>query len=175
MNLAIDYINTTRKIFQLYKEMGDAVLVRLSEDELHFVPDTTANSIAVLVKHMNGNMLSRFTDFLHSDGEKEWRDRDGEFEDTLQSKEEIQKAWKEGWDCLFNAIDQISEEQLATHMVTIREEPHSIIAALNRQLAHYANHVGQMVYIAKALKKEAWQSLSIPKGQSKGWKKPFLK
>lgn len=149
--------------------MGDAVIDRLSASELHFSPDENSNSIAVLVKHISGNMLSRFTDFLSTDGEKEWRDRDGEFIDTLAAKEEIAAVWENGWSCFFKALDGLTEEQLTTQKVTIRKEPHSIVGALNRQLAHYAGHIGQMVYIAKSLKKEKWQSLSIPKGQSKGW------
>lgn len=175
MSLASDYLNVTKTIFASYKKMGDAVIERLSDAEFHYRPDEDSNNIAVLVKHISGNMLSRFTDFLTTDGEKEWRNRDGEFEDTLGSKEEISEAWEKGWDCFFNALNNITEEQLVHHKVTIRKEPHTIVAALNRQLAHYAYHIGQMVYVAKSLKKGSWQSLSIPKGQSKGWEKPFLK
>lgn len=175
MSIATEYLSITKTIFASYKKMGDAIIERLSEPELHYAPDENSNCIAVLVKHISGNMLSRFTDFLTTDGEKEWRDRDGEFMDTLKTKKEISETWEKGWACMFQALENITEEQLENRKITIRKEPHSIIAAFNRQLAHYADHIGQMVYIGKSLKKGAWQSLSIPKDQSKGWDKPFLK
>ncbi|HET8573356.1 MAG TPA: DUF1572 family protein [Edaphocola sp.] len=175
MSLASEYTQVTRKIFEMYKKMGDAVLERLSTEELHYCPSSESNSIAVLVKHMSGNMLSRFTDFLTTDGEKEWRDRDGEFEDTLVTKEEIIAAWEKGWTCLFTAFNSLTDDVVENGKAVIRQEPHSIVAAFNRQLAHYAGHVGQMVYIAKVIQNEGWKSLSIPKGASKGWRQPFLK
>ena len=175
MTLATEYVRVTRKIFEMYHEMGNAVLERLSTEELHYCPSSGSNSIAVLVKHMSGNMLSRFTDFLTTDGEKEWRDRDGEFVDTLGDKADIKSAWQNGWNCLFAALDSLTDEVVESGKAVIRQEPHSIVAAFNRQLAHYACHVGQMVYIAKVVQNEDWKSLSIPKGQSKSWNKPFLK
>lgn len=175
MSLATEYVRVSRKIFEMYKGMGDAVLERLSAEELHYRPSPGSNSIAVLVKHMSGNMLSRFTDFLSSDGEKEWRDRDGEFVDTLGDKADIKAAWDKGWNCLFAALDSLTDDLVENGKAIIRQEPHSVVAAFNRQQAHYACHVGQMVYIAKVVQNEDWKSLSIPKGQSKGWAKPFLK
>lgn len=169
MDIATEYINSCIKIFESYKKMGDAVIERLSEEQLHYTANESCNSIAVLVKHISGNMLSRFTNFLTEDGEKEWRNRDGEFVDTLKTKTKISEAWEKGWACLFFALKNISEEQIINKKVTIRQEPHSVVAAVNRQLAHYSDHIGQMVYVAKILKKDAWKSLSIPKGKSKEW------
>lgn len=169
MSFASDYLSSVKNIFESYKKMGDAVIERLSEEQLHFAADESCNSIAVLVKHISGNMLSRFTNFLTEDGEKEWRDRDGEFVDTLKTKNEISEVWEKGWNCLFFTLNKLTDEQVVNENVYIRKEPHSVTAALNRQLAHYADHVGQMVYIAKTLKKDAWKSLSIPKGKSREW------
>jgi hypothetical protein len=129
-------------------------------------PDT--NSIATIVKHLSGNMLSRWTDFLTTDGEKDWRNRDGEFENDLQSKEAVLVLWNKGWDCLFDAINSLKPEQLAT-IIYIRYEGHSVIEALNRQLAHYPYHVGQIIFYAKQIKNNDWESLSIPKNKSKSY------
>jgi uncharacterized damage-inducible protein DinB len=174
MNITENFLATTNKMFRYYKSLADTAIERLSGEEIHFTPSDESNSVAVIVKHMSGNMQSRFTDFLTSDGEKDWRKRDDEFVDTFSSKKQMLEAWDKGWTCLFDTLGQIRETHL-TNTVFIRKEPHTVLDALTRQIAHYAYHTGQIVYIAKALKKEGWESLSIPRGQSKDFNKPFLK
>jgi hypothetical protein len=134
-------------------------LVSINED---------TNSIATIVKHLSGNMLSRWTDFLTSDGEKEWRNRDAEFEATIKTKEELLNVWNRGWDCFFEALNELKPEQLST-IIYIRNEGHTVIEAINRQLAHYPYHVGQIVFYAKMLKESEWTSLSIPKYKSNSY------
>lgn len=124
-----------------------------------------SNSIAVIVQHLWGNMLSRWTNFLTEDGEKDWRDRDTEFETVIKSKDELLAKWNEGWQCLFNALDSLKEEDLSK-TIYIRKEPHKVADAINRQLAHYSHHLGQIVYVGKMQLNEKWKSLSIPKGNS---------
>ena len=155
------YINR----FKYYKILGDQTLDRLSEDELHWLPTEHSNSVAIIAKHCAGNMLSRWTDFLTTDGEKLWRNRDSEFEDDIESKTDLLTYWEKGWKCLFNAIENLSESDFHKK-VFIRNEPHTVPDAINRQLAHYAYHVGQMVFIGKMIMGENWKSLSIPKNSS---------
>lgn len=174
MNISENFLSTAGKIFHYYKSLADKSIARLNEEEIHFIPSNESNSVAIIVKHMSGNMLSRFTDFLTTDGEKDWRNRDDEFVDTFGNKQQMQDAWEKGWDCLFSILSQISEGNL-NDTVFIRKEAHSVLDAITRQIAHYAYHAGQIVFIAKALKKEGWESLSIPRGQSRGFSKPFLK
>jgi hypothetical protein len=126
------------------------------------------NSIAVIVKHMTGNMRSRFTDFLTSDGEKPDRDRDGEFREPPVGRDALIKLWEEGWNCLFAALDPLTDADL-TRTITIRGEPHSVMQAINRQVAHYSYHCGQIVFLAKQLRADQWQSLSVPRGGSSGF------
>jgi len=159
-------LQSIRKLFRYYRSLGEKAMAQLSEEELRYQPGQDSNNIATIVKHLRGNMLSRWTDFLTSDGEKPWRQREQEFEDTLRSRTEIEAAWKEGWDCLFAAIDPLQEEDLS-RIVYIRNEGHTVQEALHRQLAHYSYHVGQIVYLARLAKAGKWESLSIPKGQSK--------
>ena len=170
MNAAENFQDISQKMFSFYKGLADKSMALLSEAEIHHQPNGESNSIAILVKHLSGNMLSRFTDFLTSDGEKEWRNRDDEFEDTFASKAEMLAAWDKGWECLFANIAQITPAQM-TEIVYIRNEGHTVLEAITRQVAHYAYHVGQIVYLAKILKNEKWQSLSIAKGQSASFNK----
>ncbi len=163
--IAQNYLDATRKLFYYYKSLGDKALAQLDEEKIHFRFDENSNNVATIVKHMAGNMLSRWTDFLTSDGEKEWRNRETEFEDTFQSKEAMMDYWEKGWNCLFDAIAPLKEEDLSK-IVYIRNEGHSVLEAVNRQLAHYSYHTGQLVFVIKSLKSENWQSLSIPKGKS---------
>lgn len=165
-----NYLDGTRRLFRYYKSLGDKSLAQIRDEEIHEELAPGANSVAVIVKHMSGNMLSRWTDFLTSDGEKEWRNRDGEFEDTITDKKELLEVWEKGWDCLFSAIDPLTEEDLGK-IIYIRNEGHTVMEAMNRQLAHYASHVGQLVYLCKSIRGEDWQSLSIPKGESKSFNK----
>ncbi|GAB3800512.1 DUF1572 domain-containing protein [Virgibacillus kimchii] len=146
---------------------------QLTNEELHWSANDTSNNIAIIVKHMSGNMISRWTDFLKSDGEKHNRLRDEEFIDTFLSKTDIMDAWNKGWNVLFDAIDSLKEENLL-ETVTIRGEKHAVIEAIERQLSHYSYHVGQIVYIGKEIKNENWTSLSIPVGKSEEYSQEML-
>jgi Protein of unknown function (DUF1572) len=160
-----NYLDSSKKLFRYYKSLGDKSLAQIDEEKIHFKFEENSNNIATIVKHIAGNMLSRWTDFLIADGEKEWRNRETEFEDTFRSKAEMMACWEKGWACLFDAIDPLNEEDL-DKIIYIRNEGHSVLEAMNRQLAHYSYHVGQLVFVIKALKAEGWQTLSIPKGKS---------
>lgn len=159
------YLESVKKQFLYYKMLGEKAMNQLETEQLFTVINEDTNSIATIVKHISGNMLSRWTDFLTSDGEKEWRNRDAEFENDLQSKEEVLEIWNKGWNCLENALENLKPEQLSD-IIYIRNEGHTVIEAINRQLAHYPYHVGQIVFYAKQLKKSSWESLSIPKNKS---------
>jgi hypothetical protein len=170
MNASANFLEISRKMFSYYKGLADKSMAVLSEDEIHLTPNQESNSIAVIVKHMSGNMLSRFTDFLTSDGEKEWRNRDAEFEDTYNSKQEMLEAWEKGWNCLFAALDSVTEATMMD-IVYIRNEGHTVLEAFTRQIAHYSCHVGQIVYLAKMIRNTDWKTLSIARGQSSDFNK----
>lgn len=159
------YLESVKKQFLYYKMLGEKAMDQLEPEQLFTAINEDTNSIAAIVKHISGNMLSRWTDFLTSDGEKEWRNRDAEFENDLHSKEEVLEIWNKGWNCLENALESLKPEQLSD-IIYIRNEGHTVIEAINRQLAHYPYHVGQIVFYAKQLKKSSWESLSIPKNKS---------
>ncbi len=160
-----NYLDSIHKQFLYYKQLGDKTFSQLSEEACLLQNHESENSIAIIVNHMCGNMLSRWTDFLTTDGEKDFRNRDREFESVIQSKEDMLSRWEEGWACLFQALSKINEDNIDT-VVYIRNMGHTIIEAINRQLAHYAYHVGQIVILGVQIKKEKWVSLSIPKGDS---------
>ena len=168
MTLNNSYLESIKKQFLYYKTLGEKAMDQLEPEQLFVAVNDYTNSIATIVKHLSGNMLSRWTDFLTSDGEKEWRNRDSEFEETISTKEELLITWKKGWDCFFNAIDSLTPDQLTT-IIYIRNEGHTVIEAINRQLAHYPYHIGQMVFYAKMLKQSEWASLSIPKNKSNSY------
>ena len=159
------YLSSVRKQFEYYKTLADASMERLNFDELNISLGSEDNSIAIIAKHMAGNMLSRWTNFLTEDGEKSWRDRDSEFSANFQTKTELIDYWKKGWHSLFLALESIAEKDLE-HIVYIRNQGHTVTEAINRQLAHYAYHVGQIVFIGKSILGDRWGSLSVPKGQS---------
>ena len=159
------YLKSAERQFLYYKKLGEQAMEQLEESSLFWQPNEESNSIAVIVKHLWGNMLSRWTNFLTEDGEKEWRKRDAEFENDLKSREELMKKWEEGWQCLLDALDSITDEDLE-RIVYIRNKDHTVLEAINRQLAHYPYHVGQIVFIAKMVKNENWKTLSIPKNKS---------
>ena len=161
-----NYLDSIRKQFDYYKMLGDRTMIQLTEKELFWQYNEASNSVAIIVKHLWGNMRSRWTDFLTSDGEKEWRNRDDEFVDDLQDRDELMEKWEAGWQCLFTALDSIHPNNFDT-TIYIRNMGHTIIEACNRQLAHYAYHVGQIIFLGKMAKNQAWQSLSIAKGKSK--------
>lgn len=163
--MANSYLNSIKKQFEYYKMLGDKTIVQLSQEQLHWQFNDESNSIAMIIKHLHGNMLSRFTDFLTTDGEKEWRNRDAEFENDTSTKEELLLKWNEGWTCLFAAIESLAETDLEKE-VFIRNQGHSVTEAMNRQLAHYPYHIGQIVFLGKMLLNENWTSLSIPRGNS---------
>jgi hypothetical protein len=156
------FIKSAKRQFRFYKSMGDKTLERLNGKELRMEPVPESNSIAVIVQHLHGNMLSRWTDFLTSDGEKEWRRRDDEFIDQGFTREVLIEKWEEGWRVLFAALDSLAPADLGA-TVTIRKEEMPALEAITRQIAHYAYHVGQMVYVGKMILGEEWESLSIPK------------
>lgn len=165
MSADISYLESAKKQFLYYKMLGEKAMDQLDSEQLFVAINDDTNSISTIIKHISGNMLSRWTDFLTSDGEKEWRNRDAEFENDLNSKEEVLELWNKGWDCLENALKSLKAEQLSD-IIYIRNEGHTVIEAINRQLAHYPYHVGQIVFYAKQLKNSEWNSLSIPKNKS---------
>lgn len=164
------YLNSARKQFEYYKSLGDKTFQQLTEEQIFWHPNEENNSVAIIVKHIAGNMLSRWTNFLTEDGEKEWRNRDKEFINSFETKEDVIAYWEEGWNCLFNAINPLITED-SERIIYIRNQGHTATEAINRQLCHYAYHVGQIVFLAKILLGSNWKSLSIPKGQSKDYNK----
>ena len=165
-----NYIESIQKQFVYYKSLGDKTFDQLNDLEMHSQFNEDSNSIAIIVKHIVGNMLSRWTNFYTKDGEKEWRKRDTEFEDTYTSKLEMIEAWNKGWDCLFDVINNLNPEDLK-RIIYIRNEGHTVLEAVNRQLSHYPYHIGQLVYVGKLIKSEQWKSLSIPKNKSSTYNK----
>ena len=159
------YLISVIKQFEYYKSLGDQTITSLNFDDLQNEFAKDSNSISIIVKHLVGNMLSRWTDFLTEDGEKEWRHRDAEFEDTYTSKDELIANWNTGWNCLFDALSPLTEEHLE-EIIYIRNQGHTVTEAINRQLAHYAYHVGQIVFLGKLIQADNWKSLSIQKGDS---------
>lgn len=158
------YLDDVVDQFRKLKTLGDRALAQVRDEDLFATLDPESNSLAILIQHMAGNMRSRWTDFLHSDGEKPDRDRDAEFEVTSgTTREVLLERWEEGWRCLFQALTALGEEDLAM-TVLIRAEPHSVIKAVNRQLTHYGYHIGQIVFLAKHFASETWHTLSVPRG-----------
>jgi len=164
--LAPHVLATCRRLFESQKRLADRAVAQCSDEELHRVPAPDANSIAVTMKHVAGNLRSRWTDFLESDGEKPWRDRDSEFEDDMPVRSALLARWEEGWATLFSTLAGLRDEDLP-RTVSIRGEPHTVVEALLRQVSHYGYHVGQIVMGARLLLGPRWQSLSIPRGGSR--------
>jgi len=159
------YLNSVKKRFEYYKTLGEQTFVQLEDEGLFWQYNEESNSIATIVKHLSGNMLSRWTDFLTSDGEKPGRDRDAEFANDIRTRQQLLAIWDQGWDCLFNALNSIKEGDWQKD-IYIRGERHSVVDAINRQLAHYPYHIGQIVFIGKMITGSNWRSLSIPRGNS---------
>lgn len=166
--MTTDFISSAQKQFEYYKMLGDKTFAQLPDEALFWQYNEESNSIAVIVKHLWGNMLSRWTDFLTADGEKEWRQRDAEFDSTIQTRAELLDKWEAGWQCLFAALSTLNEDTWDA-TVYIRNQGHSVTEAINRQLAHYPYHVGQIVFIGKMACDGQWASLSIPRGTSQGY------
>jgi hypothetical protein len=159
------FLESAIQLFRNYKKLGEGAMMQLNDEEVLRKPNEASNSIALIVHHLSGNMLSRWTDFLTSDGEKPWRDREAEFEITYPDKAAMLEAWEKGWSCLLEALEKLKPTDLAT-LIYIRNEGQPVIEAIQRQLAHYASHVGQILYQAKIIKGDEFKSLSIPKGKS---------
>ena len=160
-----NYLDSIIKQFEYYKLLGDRTFKQLKDEDILWQYNTESNSISTIVKHIVGNMLSRWTNFLTEDGEKTWRHRDTEFEDTYTTKDDMQEAWEKGWQCLFDAITPLTEKDLE-HIIYIRNEGHTVTEAINRQISHYAFHVGQIVFVGKMIRGKEWKSLSVPRGKS---------
>jgi len=170
VDLAAHYLEEARRQMRGHKRMGEGAMAQLREEDFFVTLDAESNSVAILVKHLAGNMRSRFTDFLTSDGEKSDRFRDREFQVASSiTRAEVMKWWEEGWACVFTAIEALKVEDVM-RTVTIRDEPHTVLQAINRQIAHYAAHVGQIVFLAKHLRSSEWKTLSIPRGKSEEFK-----
>ena len=165
MSLGKEYLQTVIRRFKYYKELGDKTFEQLNDWDFNYQPNEESNSISIIIRHMVGNMLSRWTNFLTEDGEKEWRQRDNEFELQDMSKQQLVAYWEKGWACMFEALEALKKKDLKK-TVHIRKEPLSVIDAINRQLAHYPYHVGQIIHIAKTIKGKKFQTLSIPRGAS---------
>lgn len=174
MNLGNEYLRVVQERFEGVKSLGDKTISQLSEEDIHWKLNESSNSIAIITKHLSGNMISRWSDFLTSDGEKFSRKRDQEFEDDKSTKREMITIWDKGWNTLLNTLNGLENQDLLKN-ITIRGEKHTVLEAIERQLTHYAYHVGQIVYIGKQLKDENWEILSIPKGKSEEYLKQKLK
>lgn len=168
-----EFLNSARSEFERYRKLGEAAMAQLSDRELYLQPGPADNSVAVIVNHLAGNMLSRWTNFLAEDGEKPWRNREAEFGTPPATREKLTAHWQAGWDCLFAALETLGGADPGAK-VMIRNQPHSIAQAVQRQLAHYASHVGQMVYLAKMLKGPNWEYLSIAPGQSEAFNRELF-
>jgi hypothetical protein len=164
------YLDSAIKRLLTYKTLGDMTFAQLEEKDFYFVPSEQSNSIAVIIQHMHGNMLSRWTNFLTEDGEKPGRNRDEEFSPPVFDKAELLTMWEKGWRCLIETLSSLHEDDLLK-TITIRHEPIVAIDAINRQLAHYPHHVGQIVYIGKMIRDHSWRNLSVPKGASQAFNK----
>jgi hypothetical protein len=165
LQFTTSYVEDSLTIFLYYKKLAERAMAQLTDDQLFATLDPEMNSIAVIVKHMAGNMQSRWTDFLTTDGEKPGRDRDAEFSDPPTSREALLTLWEHGWRCVMGTMESLSDSDLG-RSITIRGEAHSVIQAINRQVAHYAYHCGQIVFLAKHLAHDRWQCLSVPRGKS---------
>lgn len=162
------------KRFKYYKELGDKTFVQLTDEQVLWQYNPESNSVATIVKHVSGNMISRWTNFLTEDGEKSWRNRDSEFENDIHSKTEMLEIWEKGWRVLFDALNQINEDTWQTE-ITIRGEKHSVLDAVLRQLAYYPYHIGQIIYLAKMMKNHEWKTLSIARNKSAEYNLEMLK
>jgi hypothetical protein len=165
LKFTTSYLEDSLELFHYYKKLAERAMDQITDEQLFTTLDEEANSIAIVVKHMAGNMRSRWQDFLTTDGEKPDRNRDSEFEEPPKDRQALLQLWENGWNHVFSALEPLSDTDLA-RTVTIRGEPHSVMQAINRQVAHYAHHVGQIVLLAKHFAHDHWQSLSVPRNRS---------
>lgn len=168
MSTAKDFLETAIKRLKYYKDLADKTFAQLQDADFHYQPNAASNSIAIIIQHMAGNMLSRWTNFLSEDGEKAWRQRDDEFEAHDYNREQLIELWEKGWACFLDTLQSLKKKDLKK-TVHIRQEPLTVVDAINRQLAHYPYHVGQIVYIGRMIRIEDWKNLSIPKGGSQAY------
>jgi len=168
MSTAKDFLETAIKRLKYYKDLADKTFAQLQDADFHYQPNAASNSIAIIIQHMAGNMLSRWTNFLSEDGEKPWRQRDDEFEAHEYNREQLIELWEKGWACFLDTLQSLKKKDLKK-TVHIRQEPLTVVDAINRQLAHYPYHVGQIVYIGRMIRIEDWKNLSIPKGGSQAY------
>jgi hypothetical protein len=173
LEFTTSYVKDSVSLFRQVKRLAEAAMAQVSEEQLGVALDDESNSIAVIVKHMAGNMRSRWTDFLTSDGEKPDRDRDSEFILPPSTRAELMKMWEQGWDCLFGALDPLTDADLG-RTVTIRSEPHSVMQAINRQVSHYSLHCGQIVFLAKHLAGDKWKAVTVPRNKSAEYNRRVL-
>jgi len=167
------YLEDSLSLFRMYKRLGEGAMAQLSDEQLFSAIDQESNSVAIIVKHMAGNMRSRWTDFLTTDGEKPDRNRDTEFENAPPTREQLMNLWEDGWSRVFSALTPLTDADLG-RTITIRGEPHSVMQAVNRQVAHYAMHTGQIVFLAKHFKNTDWKTLSVPKKGSADFNRRVL-
>jgi len=159
------FLDSVKKRFKEYKGLGEKTFDQLNDDEMNFQPNEESNSIAIIIQHLNGNMTSRWSHFLSEDGEKEWRNRDDEFETHQFTKKQLMEKWNEGWKVCLESLESLTENDLSK-IITIRSQPLNVVDAINRQLAHYGYHVGQIVYLGRWIRQADWKSLTIPKNKS---------
>src|SRR5215213_8632297 len=165
MNIGELYLESVIKRFNDYKNLGERTFAQLNDADMHYQPDKESNSIAIIIQHLHGNMISRWTNFLTEDGEKEWRKRDDEFEVHRFTKQQLIEKWNEGWKAVLDSLQSLTENDLSK-TITIRSQPLNVVDAINRQMAHYSYHVGQIVYLGRWIREDDWKSLSIPKNKS---------
>ncbi|MET3502444.1 hypothetical protein ABIC45_004068 [Mucilaginibacter rubeus] len=163
-----DYLTSVKKQFAYYKSLGEKTFEQLTDEQLYWQYNPESNSIAMIVKHMSGNMISRWTDIFTTDGEKPTRNREAEFTPSTPTRQTITETWEQGWQCLFDTLDKLTADDL-DKIIYIRNQGHTVMEAINRQLAHYPYHAGQIVFLGKMLCNENWHSLSIPRGQSENY------
>jgi len=173
LQFTTSYMQDSLAVFRQYKKMADAAIAQVTDEQLYAVLDPEMNSLAIIMKHMAGNMRSRWTDFLTTDGEKPDRNRDSEFEQPPDIRTGLMAMWEEGWQRLFGALEPLSDEDL-TRTITIRGEAHSVMQAINRQVAHYSYHCGQIVFLAKHLQSANWKCLSVPRSKSQEFNRKVL-
>jgi hypothetical protein len=174
LQFTTSYTEDSLTLFRQCKKIADGAMAQLADEQLYTALDGEMNSIAVIVKHMTGNMRSRWTDFLTTDGEKPDRNRDSEFQDPPAGREALRTLWEQGWNCLFQALEPLTDADL-TRTITIRGEAHSVMQAINRQVSHYSLHCGQIIFLAKHLRGAGWKSLSVPKGASTQFNEKVLR
>ena len=160
--MSLQYLTSAIRQFTTYKQLAEKAMAQIDEQELNWQANEDSNSVVNIVKHMRGNMISRWTDFLTTDGEKPDRKRDGEFEHETLTREQMMQLWEEGWKCTFDTLNSLTDDDLQK-TIYIRGEGHTVLEAINRQIAHYSYHVGQIVYVSKLRIKDEWHSLSIPR------------